>query len=345
MDALRGLTVAAMLLVNDAGDWSHVHPWLAHARWHGVAPPDYVFPFFLFIVGVSISLALTPRVEAGVARGKLAREVLARALRIVALGLLLHALQWEWVDSARDFRPMGVLQRIGVCYAAGGLIALFLPQARLQWLLFGALVLGWWALLAGTGPLEPGVNLADRVDTALLGSHAYVWDVTTRIGRDPEGVLSTLPAIATVLLGMRAGDLLRTRRDGLLMAGGVLALALGALWSLVFPLNKHLWTSSYVLWTGGCAMLAVALAHLAVDRRRWPAIGRSLGINAIAAYAGAWILACVLAGTGAQRTLYDALFANRFEPWVASAAYAAAFTALWWAAAALCARRGWRITI
>jgi predicted acyltransferase len=348
VDALRGLTVAAMLVVNDAGDWSHVHPWLEHAAWNGIAPPDLIFPMFLFIMGVSVALALVPRVEAGGNRGMLLRAVLARALRIVLLGLALQWAAWVSMEPGRSFRVMGVLQRIGLCYAALGLMAIGVRSARVQWAVFAALLIGYAAMLAG-GPLDPGLNLADRIDTAVLGRHAYQVGLPDGASHDPEGLLSTLPSIATALLGLRAGAWLRVGRTRRLAVGGLAAFALGSAWSLQLPLNKNLWTPSFVLWTGGVSMLALALAHELVDRRGWPALGRTLGVNAITAYALGWLAICALAGSGALGPLYTALFAaplaGHCPPWVASAAFALAFTAVIWAVMRGFEARGWRITI
>jgi predicted acyltransferase len=243
---------------------------------------------------------------------------------------------------------MGVLQRIGVCFALGALAATRWRTARAQWALIAVILLGDWALLAAGGSLEPGANVADRVDSWLLGPHAYLYDAASGRGRDPEGLLSTLPALATVLLGLRAAAWLRAGAMRPLLLGGALAMAAGAAWSGVLPLNKQLWTSSYVLWTGGAAMLALALAHWLVDERSWPPLGRSLGLNAITAYAGSWLAICALEGSGAMRPLYAQAFATPlagFAPWVPSLAFAAAFTGAWWLAMAALHRRGWRLVI
>ena len=348
VDALRGLTVAAMLVVNDAGDWHHVHPWLEHAEWHGVTPPDYVFPFFLFIVGVSIALALVPQLERGADRAQLQRKVLWRALRIVLLGLALEAVGQLAFHPSRGFRFFGVLQRIGLCYAAVGVLTLQVRSARVQWGWIAGLLLGYWALLALGGPLTLWDNLHDRIDTALLGRHAYMFDAATGRAHDPEGPLGTLPSIATTLLGLRAGAWLRSRNTRTLLRAGLAMVAAGALWSLVLPLNKNLWTSSFVLWMGGWATLMLLAAHWAVDRHGWPALGRSMGVNAITAYAASWVAICILEGSGVMRPLYATLFARPlagFEPWVPSAAFALAFTAVFWALMRWFYQRGWRITI
>ncbi|WP_372017814.1 acyltransferase family protein [Pseudoxanthomonas sp. 10H] len=347
VDALRGLTVAAMLLVNNPGDWGHVYPPLLHATWHGCTPTDLVFPFFLFIVGVSIALGMVPRVEAGAPRPALMRAVAVRSLRIIGLGLVLHLLAWWWLDTAH-FRPWGVLQRIGLCFLAVGAAALWLrPRAQAWWL--AALLLGWWGLLAAGGSLAPWHNLASRVDTALLGPWLYQFDPATGLGHDPEGLLSTLGALATTLLGLRAGAWLRRGRVRTLACAGVAALLLGLAWSTVLPLNKNLWTPSYVLWTGGWAMLALAAAHVLIDRRGWPAVGRSFGVNAIAAYAGSAVMVYGFAALGWWEPLYRGGFAGwmtpRFGPYLPSLAFAAVFVGAWWLVVRGMDRRGWYVRI
>ena len=332
VDALRGLTVAAMLIVNTPGDWSHVYAPLRHATWHGCTPTDLIFPFFLFVAGISLTLSLAPRLAAGVSRAELARALSWRALRIIALGLALHALAW-WAVSAEHFRPMGVLQRIGLCVLISGWL-LVCTRPRTQWVIVAALLAGYWLLLVSGGTLAPWTNLASRIDASVLGQHAYEFDVATGRAHDPEGILSTLPAIATTLLGVRAGDWLRsgsTRNLLVLGFGGIVA---GLVWSTMFPLNKNLWTSSYVLWSAGWASLALALFHELIDRRGWPSIGRSLGVNAIAVYAGSAALIYVLIAFGWLDPLYQALFARLMTPWfspyAASLMWALAFTAFWW---------------
>jgi predicted acyltransferase len=348
IDAVRGLTVAAMLLVNDAGDWSHVYPWLEHAEWHGCTPPDFIFPVFLLIVGVSINLALSPRLDAGAATAPLTRAVLLRAVRIVLLGVALHVVAMLLLNG-RGFRLFGVLQRTGICFAAAALLTIHVRSARAQWAMCAAILLGYWALLAAGGSLEPGLNLADRIDSALLGHLAYQYDAATGIGHDPEGILGTLPSLATVILGLRAGDWLRKGQTRTLALAGAAAMLLGGLWSLTLPLNKQLWTSSFVLWTGGFGMLAIALAHQLIDVRGWPALGRAMGVNAIAAYAGSWIATCVIEGSGVMGPLYDHVFSRPltplFGPFMASVAFAAAFTGVFWLAMAYAYRRNWRMTI
>jgi len=347
VDALRGLTVAAMLLVNDPGDWSHVYAPLLHSEWNGCTPTDLVFPFFLFIVGVSIALGIVPRVERGDDTMQLQRAVLLRAARIIGLGLLLHLLAW-WLLDKEHFRPWGVLQRIGLCFAVAGLAAVHV-RPRAQWLCMAALLLGYWVLLASSGGYAPWTNLASRVDTALLGPLVYQFDPASGRGHDPEGLLSTLPAIATTLLGLRAGAWLRRGDTRRLCIAAVVALLLGALWARAFPINKNLWTSSYVLWTGGWAMLALAACHALVDIRGWPAVGRSLGVNALAAYTGSAVMVYVFAALGWWEPIYRVGFRGcmmpRFGPYAPSLAFALAFVATWWLVVWWMDRRGWRVRI
>lgn len=343
VDSLRGLTVAAMLLVNTPGDWGHVYAPLRHAEWHGFTPTDLIFPVFLFVVGVSIALAPSrpdqPRRAAGL-------SVLTRAGRIILLGLALHALAWVLLDSTIWFRPWGVLQRIGVCYAAAGLLALY-GGARLQWLMIAGLLVGYGLLMA-PGGYEPLVNLASRTDAALLGPLLYQYDAATGLGHDPEGLLSTLPAIATTLIGVRAGDWLRQGRSRRLFAAGCGLVALGALAALIVPLNKNLWTPSYAVFTAGWAMLALAAAHVLIDRRGWPDLGRAFGRNAIVAYAGSAAMVYVLIAVGAWDDLYRLGFAWMTPltgPSLPSLLLAAAFTAVWAVIVTVMDRRGWRVRI
>ena len=341
VDALRGITVAAMLLVNTPGDWGHVYAPLRHAQWHGCTPADLVFPVFLFVVGVSLALSLVPRREARADGAHLSRAVLWRAVRIVAIGLLLHGLAW-WALDLPAFRPWGVLQRIGLCVALAGLAALTLGP-RQQWLLCAGLLLGSAAVLAGGG-MAPGTNPFDRFDTALFAPALYRYDAATGLGHDPEGLASTAGALATTLLGLRAGTWLRAGRVRTLAIAGLVALGLGGMWSWWLPLNKPLWSPSYVLWTGGIAMLALAAVHVLIDRRGWPPLGRRFGVNAIAIYTGS--IACVLLSIagGEWAPLYRHAFETPLLPWIgphgASLAFALAFVLVWWCIAWALDRRG-----
>ncbi len=342
VDALRGCTVALMLLVNDPGDGEHVYWPLEHAQWNGCTPTDLVFPFFLFVVGVSIALSIGPRVERGDGKASLTRAAMKRALRIVLLGVAINVLAWLIMPGAH-LRFPGVLQRIGVCFAGGALFAIH-ARPRTQWIAIVVILLGYWALLLAGGTLEPFANIVSRTDSAIFGRFVYLIDPATGRGHDPEGLLGCFPSLATSLLGLRAGQWLREERTRTLAAAGVASLAWGYAWSLVFPLNKNLWTSSFVLWTAGWAMLALVGFHLWIDRRGWPAIGRRFGVNAVAAYAGSELMQILLPGLGIQAPLYQHAFAGWITPlagpYVASLTYAVVFVVVWWVAVFWLDRRG-----
>lgn len=342
VDALRGLTVAAMLLVNNPGDWDHVYWPLEHSAWHGCTPTDLIFPFFLFIVGVSAALAFGPRVDAGAAPGPLQAAVVKRGLRIVGLGLVLHALAW-WLMHKPEFRVLGVLQRIGICFIVAGLAAVRAGE-RNRWALLVALLAGYGALLMGDATLDKVGSLAQRLDTAVLGRFAWEWDAARGIAFDPEGLLSTLGALATALFGLQCGTLLRRGRLRRLVALGAGAALAGWVWALWLPLNKQLWTPSFVLWTGGLAALALAAAHVWVDERGHRPLGRAFGLNAIGAYAGAWMCTVLLEGFGWMAPLYRTVFgplAPLVGPFGQSLAFALAFVAVWAAIVWALDRRGW----
>jgi predicted acyltransferase len=339
LDALRGFTIAAMIVVNNPGTWVAVHPPLRHAAWHGLTPTDVVFPCFLFILGVAIPASLAGRS----APGALLR-VARRAVLIFALGLVLNAFPaFDW----STVRIPGVLQRIAVCYLLAALLYL-VTGWRTQLAVVVSLLLGYWAVLTlvpvpgfGAGTLTPEGNVAGWVDRAVLGPH--VWRASRVY--DPEGVLSTAPALATVLMGVLAGRWVRTHRaprtivTGLVLLG-VVALALGAEWGNWLPLNKALWTSSYAVFTGGIALLLFAGFYWTIESwgcRRWATPFVVLGVNALAVYFLSSLAAIQLtvARVG-ERSLQQVLFERGFAWWAtpvnASLAYAVVYLLVWWAA-------------
>ena len=345
LDAFRGLTVAAMVLVNNPGTWRAVYPPLRHAEWHGWTPTDLVFPFFLFIVGVAIPLALGRRLSVGQTRSDVVAKILRRSAIIFALGLLLHAI--PNFDFA-TLRIPGVLQRIAVCYLVAALIFLWTGW-RLQFGLTITLLLGYWAVMTlvavpgfGAGRLDPEGNLAAYIDRTLFGPH--VW----RAARvyDPEGLLSTVPAIATTLAGVLAGHWLKTvgsRRKivlGLFVAG-LAAIVLGEVWHGWFPINKALWTSSYAVFTAGAALVVLAACYWLVEVRGYRGWARPfavLGVNALALFFLSSLVARLLIvtkvqGAAGRTPLHAWLFEHLFAPWAtpvnASLAYAVAYLALW----------------
>lgn len=370
LDALRGATIAGMLLVNNPGSWSDLYQPLEHAPWHGWTPTDMIFPFFLWIVGVAMTLSFARRVEQGADRAALFRHVLVRAAAIVGLGLFLAAFPFGLLPahnfSLEKLRLPGVLQRIGVCYLFAGAIFLRTTwKGQLGWV--AGLLLGYWALLVlvpvpghGAGVLAPTGNLAWWVDSHLLADHT--WSGAPAPGFDPEGILSTIPAIATTLLGVLAGHLVRTGSGPALSLrlarDGVILLAVGAAWGLVFPINKNLWTSSYAVFMAGWAMLGLALFHWLIDVRGWKRWATPLviyGSNALALFVLAGLIGKLLyliKWTGADGKaitlkgwIYQAWFVPLASPVNASLLFALAFVLVFFGIAWALWRKKWFLKI
>jgi predicted acyltransferase len=343
LDVFRGAMVAAMLLVNNPGTWSAIYDPLEHAAWHGWTPTDLIFPFFLFIVGVSMAFSVLPRLEAGDAPGGLFARAAKRSAILVLLGLLLTAFPYYNLDLAH-LRLPGVLQRIGLAFLLASAVVLF-TRHRTQVGITAALLLGYWAAMMlvpvpgyGPGDLSKDGNLAAYVDRAVLGTD-HLWK--TAKTWDPEGLLSTLPAVATVLLGVFAGRWMRSGRStadrlvGLFLAGTA-AVTAGWMWNEVFPVNKALWTSSYVLLTAGLALHALAVCYWMVDVRgwrRWATPFVWFGMNAIAAFFLSGIVARLLGmikpgGVALKQRIFEAAFDSWLPAHDASLAFALCFVAL-----------------
>lgn len=269
VDLLRGLTIAAMILVNNPGSWSAVYAPLLHAEWHGYTPTDLVFPFFLFIVGCSIAFAYRGKKPgAGVYR-----KIIVRSGKLTALGLFLGAftIYPPFVKAWENIRLPGVLQRIGLVFLIAAPLALHLRSRQLV-IITATLLLGYWAWL-GYMPLPDGDaptyardanNWAMYVDKWILGVHTWKPDY------DPEGLVSTLPAVATCLIGVVVGRSLLSpalRHSRTLLGAGAGAVVMGTLWSYAFPINKALWTSSFVLVTAGWAMICLGIIHYITDEK------------------------------------------------------------------------------
>jgi len=315
VDILRGITIAFMILVNDAGDSSHVYTQLEHASWNGCTLTDLVFPTFLFVVGVSIILSLYSRLQRGASRRELAMHTVRRSLTIFIVAMLINLIPFFRFTHLRIY---GVLTRIAVCYLIAGLICIVTQKARNLLAITATLLISYWLLMRfvpvpGLGVpthdiplLDPDLNLAAWIDRGIndfLQSTIHTGRLYEKT-RDPEGLLSTIPAIGTALLGAVAGLWLR-RADGKptlitrgqcamgLLLSGLVGIASGLLWNIWFPINKKLWTSSYVLFAAGCALIGLALCYWLVDIRRfnetkagkwltWPWL--VFGTNAIVAY-------------------------------------------------------------
>ena len=380
LDAFRGLAIAGMILVNNPGSWAYAYPPLRHAFWHGATPTDLVFPFFLFAIGVAMPFSFAARQARGDSRARLWRHVLIRALILYGLGFFMTAV--PRFDFA-TVRLVGVLARIAMVYLVAGTLVLFLSR-RAVFALMLAFLAVYWALMTlvpvpgfGAGDLSAEGNLAAWLDRMILGPH--MWSGGRGI-YDPEGLLSTLPAVSSTLAGLFVGDFLRRGRGNGGMGGpgradgqmgqpaaappaaappaahaatslrlallGVLLIAAGHLWDLAFPINKPIWTSSYVVWTTGWALLTLGALHWLIDVRGWRAWARPLeiyGMNAITAFVASGLLAKTLilwrvtdgdgGTTSAYARIYETAFASWAGPLNGSLAFAAATVLFWFAVA------------
>jgi predicted acyltransferase len=423
LDVFRGMTIAGMVLVNNPGTWSAIYGPLKHAEWHGITPTDYVFPFFLFIVGVAIPMALSKRVADGITRD-VYLKIVTRAVKIFALGILMSmipffvfgetglpqivkllimlafsaALFFYLIDKKKlavivgsvaaltvlvlyfagtefvwysfsTMRIPGVLQRIAICYLIVSIIYLHTSWKQ-QTLIAIALLLLYWLLMTAvpvpaceiTTIDSKACNLAAFLDRVILGVD-HIW----RAGKvfDPEGILSTIPAIATTLSGVLTGTWLAGKSDGFsrsesgtpkgvtrtqsslekclgLFMTGTILLAIGWTWSLVFPLNKSLWTSSYVVYTTGLALLTLAVCYYLIDikgYKKWSKPFVIFGVNALALFVFSGIMARMLglikvAGPEAkdislQQWIFGTFFQSWLDPINASLAYAVCFILFW----------------
>ena len=337
LDVFRGITIAGMVLVNNPGSWEHIYWPLEHATWSGWTPTDLVFPFFLFIVGVSIPLAFAKRLEQGGSQRDLYVKIIKRTLIIFAIGVFLNGFPYF---SLAELRIPGVLQRIAVCYFFASIIFLN-TKVRTQIAIAIGLLLFYWVLVKlvpapgfAAGDLTKDGSLPSYVDRVVFGKH--VWAQAKVY--DPEGLLSTIPAIATALIGVLTGQWLRSERPPLEKAAGMFVIgavcvAIGWSWNAFFPINKALWTSSYVMFTGGLALQFLALCYWLIDikgYRRWSKPFEVYGLNAIALYIVADILASLLGlikvGNGSLGGwIYDHVFGSWASPVNASLAFAICF--------------------
>jgi predicted acyltransferase len=283
LDVFRGATVALMILVNNPGTWGAQYGALKHAPWHGWTPTDFVFPFFLFIVGVAMAFAF--RKYDYKLNKDATKKIIKRTLIIYGLGIFLGLLRpvagatfGEVVGNLfGNWRLVGVLPRIALCYLFASLMVLQFNKKTVIWISAGILV-GYWVLLASTGGFGIEDVLVRKVDLAILGEghiyHGYHDSMGQRIAFDPEGLLSTLPAIVTTILGYLTGMLILETPDKKqlvkkMLIRGAAFLALGLLWGLFFPINKPIWSSSYVILMGGWSMLFLGISILLIDVLGW----------------------------------------------------------------------------
>lgn len=395
LDVFRGIAIASMILVNNPGSWKQVYPPLDHAEWHGCTPTDLVFPFFLFIVGCAMSFSLSKYTQTPKESEILESEIIEtqeqtkrakssllfsekiywriarRAGILFVLGLLLNTssialdvlLNGAPLENFGKIRIMGVLQRIGLAYFISA-IAILNLSPRNQKLLAVAVLLGYWGALFvfavggySAYELTPEGYLGGYVDRLILGSqHLYKGGPF-----DPEGLLSTLPASVTVLIGYFTGEWLRvqpmkTRTSLNLAIGGLCCLVIGRLWGFSFPINKQLWTSSYVVFTAGWALLLLAACYETIEVRKWkwgwPF--EIMGLNAIFLFVASGIVARLLLKTHigigkTAPTTYTWIYENWFVPWAGplngSLAFAVTAVLCWWLILYGMYRRGWQIKI
>ena len=349
LDAFRGAVTAFMIMVNNNGS-DDAYAQLRHSDWHGWTLTDTVFPSFIWIVGVAITLSLGKRLAAGVPRSRLLLTVLRRAALLFVLGVAVYAPPYF---NPSTQRILGVLQRIAICYLAASAIYLWCGvRGQIAWV--AGLLAAYWLVMTlapvpgfGRGRLDVAGNFAHYIDRLVLGKHNYA---PTR-DWDPEGIVSTLPAIATALFGILAGRVLQLRRSlaerttWMFMAG---ALLVAGGWTLNFamPINKKLWTDSFCLFMAGLDFTACAVFVWVIDGLGWrrpfqPAV--ILGMNAIAVYLASEFGAELIAGV--QPGIYRALFASLASPANASLLYSLAFTALMYLIAYILYRQRWFIRV
>jgi len=351
LDVVRGITIAFMIMVNNnggPGSWAFMN----HAQWNGLTPTDLVFPTFVFVVGVSVVFAFGARLARGASRAQLAKHTIQRAAILILLGIVVNSFPFFALAHMRFY---GVLQRIGVCYLVVGLFYLWDQRVWTKAMaLVGALIGYWilvrWVPVPGAGMpgrdvpfMDMSQNLVSWIDRHIFPYHLYLYPPDHNV-RDPEGLLSDLPAIGTALMGVLTGLWLRSRRTVStktlgLAAGCVASLAIGYLWSLEFPLNKNMWTSSFVLVAGGYSLALLTFAFWTIEqmnwRKGWTWVWLVFGSNAIAAYMFSELVPGILynlpsSGPGRPSSVVQFLmhtFGHIPYPGWAAFAYSVSFTA------------------
>ncbi len=372
LDVFRGITIAGMLLVNDPGTWSAIFPPLEHAEWNGWTPTDLIFPFFLFIVGITTHLSLSARRARGDDDSALVKQILRRGIIIYLLGFAMAMFpfyQWGTIASLPNatawdrivyriehVRLLGVLPRIAIVYICAGLLTLK-TTLKQQIVIIATLLLGYWFAMTlipvpGEGTIGAQLlhthdrNLAAYLDRLILTTN-HTW--TGSVTFDPEGPFSTLPAIATAMLGVIAGTWIARKDKSLLdrisglFAAGAIAMVVGLMWNWSFPINKNLWTSSYVVFTAGMACVTLATIMWIVDYndvKWWTKPFVVFGVNPIVAFVGSGVFARLIytlwhvnyqgKSVAVQDAIYQSVFLTWLPPRVASLAFALTFVLLWY---------------
>ena len=351
IDVMRGMTIFFMIIVNTPGTWDHVYAPLRHAKWHGCTPTDLVFPFFLFIVGVSMAMSFSKMLGSSSLtkeRGRLTAKILRRTTLIFLVGLFLNWFPF-YHKHISDLRILGVLQRIALAYGGAALLIVFIRDKKVLGVVAGLILLAYWGLMYLFGvdgsPYSLEGNLATWLDPKILGeAHVYGG---FGIPFDPEGLVSTIPGIAHVLIGYFVGlQILTLKKDQdqrlaepnqlLSLIGIGAALTIGGLvWNYGFPINKPLWTSSYVLFTCGLGTLFLTLLVWLIDHRQWTAWSypfRAFGLNPLVSYALSGLFVNLMLvtlkwnDTNAYAWLYESVFQPTFGNLNGSLAFAICYT-------------------
>ncbi len=357
LDVFRDATLASMVLVNDPGSWEHIYPPLEHAAWNGWTFTDTVFPFFVWIAGVALTLSFAKRIERGDSRRTLFLHVLRRSLLIFAVGLFLNGFPYFHFDR---IRYLGVLQRIAICYLISASLFLVL---KLRGLIVATVTLltSYWLLMmlagvpgCGAGHLEKDCNLEKYVDGLFLTGHMWsqtkVWD--------QEGIVSTIPAIASMLFGILTGHILRmnrkpTEKTVWMLATGAALLIAGLTMNIWLPINKSLWTSSYAVFMAGLASMVLAICYWIVDvhkRRSWPRFFAIYGMNALAVFILTGMIGRLLGiikvhGEPLEEWIFNNVFAPLASPINASLLYAIANVCFYFLLIYAMYRRGWFLRV
>jgi len=365
LDVFRGITISGMILVNMVGVADNAYSPLLHADWNGCTPTDLVFPFFLFIIGVAMAFSFSKYKEGNQPTAAVYWRIIRRSLILFALGIFLNGF-WEYDWSS--IRIMGVLQRISLTYLLASLIVLNVPRKG-QWAIAAFLLIGYWLAMSlipvpgyGMGNLTREGNLGAYCDRLIIGmAHLYKGDNFNKMG-DPEGLFSTLPAVVSVLFGYVAGEWLRkqpikasTSMDLVLV--GLSCLVIGQVWDFWFPINKKLWTSSYVVFTAGWALLLLAACFELIEvrqRQRWGKPFEIMGVNAIFVFVASVVMIKLLVkthiGTGENApTTYTWLYNHIFLPWTGarsgSLLFALVTVLFWWVVLYLMYQRRWFVKV
>ena len=371
LDVFRGITIAAMILANMAGVADDVYRPLSHSEWHGCTPTDLIFPCFLFIVGVAMTFSLAKYTAENKPTKAVYLRILRRTAILFILGLVLNGFwnQGVWTFDLSSIRLMGVLQRIALTYFFASLIVLKLPR-KSQWLVAGGLLIAYWLTMMyipipdyGAGVLTREGNFGAFIDRLIIPkAHLYKGDGFNFLG-DPEGLFSTIPAIVSVLAGYFTGEWIKDKKQATsqtsmdLVLFGLCCLVIAIIWDVAFPINKKIWTSSYVLFTTGWALMLLAACYELIEVRlikRWSKPFEIMGLNAIALFVASVFLIKITAktqlGTGETAvSIYNWIYQNIFASWSGnfngSFLFALVTLLFWYGVAVLMYQKRWFIKV